>query len=110
MKDSPAWQIFYSTYPTLEAAETAAQILVEARLAPCVQILPVTSHYLWQDKLEKQTEFRLEAKIRSETFERVCQLLVPGHPYQVPEMLAVECGPIAEKYRQWLEDVSSGTP
>jgi periplasmic divalent cation tolerance protein len=40
-------------------AEAIARSLLEKRLAACVQIFPVASHYVWKGAMEKSTEWTL---------------------------------------------------
>ena len=46
--------IVFMTAPKRDEAERLAEILVNERLAACVQILPeITSFYHWQGKIER---------------------------------------------------------
>ena len=47
------------------AAEVLAQQLVEARLAACVQVMPLKSFYVWQGESRKEAEYLLLVKTRA---------------------------------------------
>ena len=58
--------IVYTTWPTSVEAEAAGRILVERRLAACVNILPgMTSIYRWQGALERGEEAVMIIKTRA---------------------------------------------
>ena len=49
--------------PDQESAEKLAQILIQEKMAACVNMLaPCTSFYEWQGQLEKSQEFPLLSK------------------------------------------------
>lgn len=73
------------TYPDAETARAAADSLVDARLAACAHVEgPVHSTYRWEGKVQREPEWRLTAKTRTELAERVVQALAASHPYELP--------------------------
>lgn len=68
-----------------DRAEEIARILVEEKLAACVNVLPkVTSFYRWEGKTNKDEEALLIAKTRLDILEIVKRRLRELHPYEVP--------------------------
>lgn len=93
------------TAPDSEVADTIARVLVEDRLAACVQQLPaITSTYRWEGAIERSTEILLLAKTRAGLFDRVCARVTSLHPYEVPEILAVPIEQGLDAYRAWVEE------
>jgi len=85
-------------------AEAIARMLVERRLAACVQIVgPVTSVYRWQGRIETAEEFQVIAKSRRELFARIEQAITGAHPYDVPEILAVPVADGSRAYLAWVD-------
>lgn len=83
---------FIIVFATTGNAETAHQIaaaLVEARLAACVQVLPIESHYRWEGELCREPEFQLQAKTRAALLPAVEVLIKKLHLYAVPEIVAM---------------------
>lgn len=75
-------------------AEELARLLVQHKLAACVQILPqVTSIYTWKGKVEKEPELLLLIKSRSSLLTQMTQLIVANHPYDVCEVVSVPVSP-----------------
>ena len=60
-----------TTFPDKDAAKSAAKLLVENRLAACVQLLPIESVYIWQDKVCDENEVMLIIKSNTEQFDKI---------------------------------------
>ncbi|HEY4112608.1 MAG TPA: divalent-cation tolerance protein CutA [Rhizomicrobium sp.] len=85
----------YSTYPDEASAKRAAEALVTANLAACVNIhAPMTSVYEWEGKLETGPEVAALIKTRRALVENVIAAARPLHPYTVPcfQVLPIESG------------------
>jgi periplasmic divalent cation tolerance protein len=91
---------------TCSDADTAARIartLVEERLAACVNRLPgVHSTYRWQGKVVDDVEVLLIIKTTDERFEALRDRLVELHPYEVPELVAIEVNGGHPAYLDWI--------
>ena len=91
------------TVPDASVADSIATALVEARLAACVNRLPgVRSTYRWQGAIERAEEVLLLAKTTRARFPALRDRLVALHPYELPEVLAVEIGSGLERYLGWI--------
>jgi periplasmic divalent cation tolerance protein len=98
-----------STCPDAETAQRLATILIERRLAACVNILPgVTSVYRWQGKITQDSEVLLLAKTRIDRYQEVETALVEHHPYELPEVVAVSLKQGLSDYLAWLDDTLDG--
>ena len=88
-----------------EDAQAIARALVEERLAACVQVLgPITSTYRWEGEIETAQEWQCWAKSRRELYGRIEEAIVRLHPYEVPEILAVEILSGSRSYLAWLDE------
>lgn len=95
--------ICFCTCPDADTAERIATALVDERLAACVNILPgVRSVYRWQDAIERADEVLLLAKTMPDCFERLRARLLELHPYELPELLAVETDHAHPDYLLWV--------
>ena len=89
--------------PNAEAAAGLARMLVEARVAACVNIMPaVRSIYQWQGQLEEAQETPLFIKTTRSRYAALEQMIRIAHAYELPEIIAlpVECGLPA--YLNWV--------
>src|SRR6187551_2302999 len=92
------------TCPDDAVADRIAGVLVEERLAACVNRVPgVASTYRWKDEIHRDSECLLLIKSTSERFDALRERIVALHPYEVPEVLAlpVEAGSVS--YLAWIE-------
>ena len=81
----------YTTLPTSNEAELLASLAVESRLAACVNIIPtMTSMYIWEDKIEKQSEIILIFKSSTQNVNDLVALIKDNHPYSVPAILVTD--------------------
>lgn len=96
------FSLAFTTTSTHESAHDIARRLVRLRLAACVQIVEIESHYVWKDAVEQAREFQLQMKIRTQDFDALCAALAEIHPYETPEILHVPILAAAPAYRNWL--------
>jgi periplasmic divalent cation tolerance protein len=95
-----------TTCPAVEAAEALAEQIIEARLAACVQVLPrMTSIYLWEGEVQRESEYLLLIKTLPDKWEELRDLISQNHSYDVPEIIALDSERVSESYRAWLVDV-----
>jgi periplasmic divalent cation tolerance protein len=86
-----------------EEAARLAEMLVEKRLAACVQILPeMESVYRWQGKIERQKEVLVIAKTTKSKFEELEREVRATHSYETPEIVALPIVAGSGPYLQWL--------
>ena len=89
--------------PERAAAERLAGLLVEKRLAACVNILaPCRSVYRWQGAVRHDEEHPMLIKTTAERYPALEQELRAGHPYELPEIIAVPIERGLPAYLQWV--------
>jgi len=97
--------IVFMTTANREEATRLADMLVGARLAACVQILPeIESVYRWEGKVERQSEVLLLAKSTRDKFAELERQVRAIHSYDTPEIIAVSASAVSEPYQKWLGD------
>ena len=97
--------VVFMTAASREEAARLADMLVGARLAACVQILPeIESVYRWEGKIERQGETLILAKTTRQKFDELERQVRAIHSYDTPEILAVSVAEISEPYLKWLDD------
>ena len=91
------------TAATAEEAERIASMLIEARLAACVQILPaIKSVYRWKGEIVRENEVLLSAKTTREKFAELDRAVRAIHSYETPEIVALPIAAISDAYLEWL--------
>ncbi|HWN08527.1 MAG TPA: divalent-cation tolerance protein CutA [Pyrinomonadaceae bacterium] len=96
--------VVFITAPNKDEAARLAEMLVEKRLAACVQILPgLESVYRWQGQIERQAEVLLIAKTFSGKFDYLSREVTALHSYETPEIVAVPIVNGSRPYLAWLK-------
>lgn len=84
-----------------------AETLVAERLAACVNRIPgIASTYRWKGKVQHDTENLLVVKTTRERFEALRARILTLHPYELPEIIAVD---IASGHAPCLEWIAAQT-
>lgn len=87
-----------------QEAARLARVLVEERLAACVNIhgSPVRSVYRWKGKVEQADEWLLMIKTTRRRFAALCATVERLHSYAVPEIIALPISSGSKKYLAWV--------
>lgn len=94
--------LVFCTCPDDVTAARIAQALVERRLAACVSRSPVQSVYRWKDGVESTAEVQLVVKTMRGRYAALERALCELHPYELPEILAVEAAAGLAGYLAWI--------
>ena len=93
--------------PDRAAAERLADSLIEKRLAACINILaPCRSVYRWKDAVQHDEEHPLLIKSTTDAYAALEAAIRAGHPYDLPEIIAV---PVVQGRPAYLEWVAAET-
>ena len=91
------------TCPDDAVADRIATLLVEERLAACVNRVPgIVSTYRWKDEIHRDSECLLLIKTTSERFDALRERIVALHPYELPEVIAVDIALGHAPYLAWI--------
>jgi len=97
--------VVFITTPTPIEGEKIASILVEERLASCVNIVnTISSVYRWEGKIEKTNEALLIIKTKAENFTQLMTKVKEVHSYKVPEIIALPIISGNEDYLKWVRE------
>lgn len=102
--------VIYITAPSLEVGKEIAAMLLDQKLAACVNIIsPVTSLYLWQNEKHEDQEVLLVVKSRMGLFaDRLVPAVLSVHPYETPEIIAMPIVAGQRDYLDWIERETQG--
>jgi periplasmic divalent cation tolerance protein len=94
-----------STVASPTDAERVARVLVERRLAACVNVVPgIVSVYRWKGKVERAEELLLVIKTGADRLEALREALLECHPYELPELVTLEVQGGHAPYLAWLDE------
>ena len=98
------YSIITATFPDKDSAKRTARLLVEQRLAACVQLFPIESVYLWQGKVCDEIEVMLFIKSKTVLFNKIAATIRTNHTYDVPEIVQMPIVDGLPEYLQWIDD------
>lgn len=91
------------TFPDAVTARQIGTVLVEKQLAACVNLIPaVESIYHWQGRVDTSAEVLAIFKTSAAVFPDFERELAALHPYDVPEIVAIEPTAVSASYASWL--------
>ena len=102
------YQLVLCTCPDQDSAQTIAEHLIDQKLAACVNILPgIKSIYSWRGKRESAQEHMLFIKTTNDAYKGLEKIITELHPYELPEIIAVNIENGSKGYLNWISDCIS---
>jgi periplasmic divalent cation tolerance protein len=100
-----------TTVNSRDVLDLIGRTLLEKRLVACVQITgPVKSTYWWNGVLEEAQEWMGIMKTTAELYESVERTIRELHPYDVPEIVAIEARDTYSAYGRWVVEQTTIGP
>ncbi len=97
--------IVFTTVGTRRDARAIADILLQKRLAACVQIVgPVASSYRWRGKIARSKEWLCIIKTKRSRYAALEREIKRTHPYELPEIVAARIAAGSREYLRWMEE------
>jgi periplasmic divalent cation tolerance protein len=103
------YSVVLTTVTSRDDALRLARILVERRLAACVNVIPATSVYRWEGELHEDAEHVLVVKTRRTHVDDIKELFEQHHPYELPELVALEVEDGSAAYLNWVREGTQTT-
>jgi len=95
-----------TTAPSRDEAARIARLLIDEKLAACVQLLPIESFYVWEGKTRNENEVLLLAKTRTALFEPAIARISQVHSYSVPQIVGTQFLAGFKPYLTWIDEVT----
>lgn len=108
--DQREYCVVMTTCASSEQAEALCAALLNRQLAACVQVLDITSAYVWQGQRTTESEKLLLIKTRQDLYQQVEATLGEVHPYETPEVICLSIVDGAASYLGWIGEVTRPTP
>ncbi len=97
----------YITAKDKEEAERLGNILIEAKLAACINIIEkIESMFFWQDKIQQEAETVLLAKTRVALVGQLTEKVKQSHSYDCPCVVAL---PIIDGNPEFIDWIGEET-
>ena len=99
----------YAVFANAEEAETIGRVMIEERLAACVNILgPCRSIYRWEDKIETADEVPALFKTTLDQADTIIARIAELHSYKAPCIKTWPVGKFLKAYADWVEYEMTG--
>jgi periplasmic divalent cation tolerance protein len=94
----------YAVFADAEEAERIGRIVIEERLAACINILPpVRSIYRWKGQVETAAEVAAILKTSHAQADKLIARIAELHSYDVPCIAAWPVEQVLPAYADWVE-------
>ncbi|MFX1337660.1 MAG: divalent-cation tolerance protein CutA [Promethearchaeota archaeon] len=98
--------LFFVTVPSIEEGKKIARILVENKIAACVNLVKdIFSIYKWKGNIQEDNEHLLLIKTTDEKSDLIIQKIIETHSYENPECIGFKIEKGLEKYLNWIKEV-----
>ncbi len=95
--------IMYVVCANTEQASKIGRLVLEKRLAACINIFPIKSAYWWQNEIVEDNEAVLLIKTLNENCGEITALVKQEHTYEVPCIMRLEVDWVEKNYLDWLK-------
>lgn len=99
--------IALSTFASKEQAQGVIDKILEEKLAACIQVLDIKSHYMWEGSVCHDDEVLILFKTSWDMYEELEQHIKELHPYDTPEIIAIDIEKGYKGYLDWIDEVTS---
>lgn len=99
--------IAHTTYADADQAAATIDAVLADRLAACVQVQPITSHYVWHGEVRHHAEVLVTFKTRAARVGELRRRVVELHPYETPEFMVVDVVDGHHPYLAWIDEQTS---
>src|SRR6266550_6171651 len=94
----------YAVFATAEEAERIGRMVVEERLAACINIIPgVRSIYRWRGAIETADEVAAILKTSTAKADALITRIASLHSYEIPCIVTWPIDKVLGNYAAWVE-------
>ena len=98
--------VVVTTTDSEEHAERIVDAVLEARLAACLQLIPIKSCYVWEGRIARDNEVLMLIKAKSTDYDALAACIRAAHTYEVPEIVRLDIAAGDKSYLDWIEAVT----
>ena len=95
--------LIQTTCSNKDEAKNIAKVLIEEKLAACVQLSEIESFYSWNNEFCCDNETLLSIKTTKENFEKIKSKIKELHSYDLPEIIQLDITNTSEEYLNFIK-------
>lgn len=96
--------IIKTTTQTKEEAQKIMQILLNKKLAACIQVKEIESFYIWEGQFNNDKEYELSIKTKNTLYKEIEKEILTNHSYKVPQILVINISDGYNEYLKWINE------
>ena len=97
--------VIFITCNDAEEAQNIAELLLEQRLAACVNIVPeISSSFWWEGKIDTAQESLLIVKTKAKILPEIILSVKTVHTNTIPEIIALPIIDGNQDYLDWIDN------
>ncbi len=91
----------------MEEAEELGGLMIEKKIAACVDFWPITSCYKWEGSMKCVSQVMLLITTFESKLESINEIISQNHTYSIPLIAGVDVRRINHPYKEWMmEEIS----
>jgi periplasmic divalent cation tolerance protein len=98
--------VVLTTTDNEEHAERIVDAVLQAKLAACLQLMPIRSCYVWEGKIARDDEMLILIKAKSADYDDLAACIRAAHTYDVPEIVRLDIAAGEKAYLNWIASVT----
>ena len=87
-------------------AERIVDAVLQAKLAACLQLMPIKSRYVWEGKIARDDEVLILIKAKIRDYDDLAACIRAAHTYEVPEIVRLDFAAGEKAYLNWIASVT----
>lgn len=99
--------LVYITAGSEEEAKKIGKLVVQEKLAACVNYFPIKSIYKWEGKLEDADEYVMLVKTTDKMYEKLKKRVEKEHSYETVCIMSIPVSDCTKDYLDWVESCVS---
>ena len=99
--------VVLTTFANETDATKIINAVLESKLVACAQVQNINSHYRWKGKVQHDPEVLVMFKTTWKLYGALESKIKELHPYEVPEIIAMDIKDGSASYLNWIDDVTA---
>ncbi len=96
------FSVVLTTFKDKEEAKRISKILLDKKIAACIQLKEVESLYIWNNEFCEDIEIQAVIKTRKSLVGRVEDEIIKHHSYDVPQVVELKIDSGSKEYLDWI--------